>query len=449
VARRIARACLAGLLAAGASPPGGAEAAPRVKVAVVTLAQRPDDVAGLARTRPVGDVLALAGGSVETRRTDAGDLLLGETGTRVVPGKPVAARVRVAPPGAAPGDGRVVTLALVFEKEDGAWRYRVASALHVKAGPREITLVDCDGDGSATGSADGVLVPDASLLVPVRSPLVAANVRWSLGACDLANPAATLSFEPLTADPLEDATLERLNRFRRTTGLPEVAGDAKASEGCRKHHAYVRKNGFDPRGDAHSEDPRRPLYTPEGHATATVAVLMSLDGPAAMEAWIRTHYHLAPFLAPGLARVGLATGSGFTVLDARTGVGAAPYWKAPCVRYPAPGQKDAGSAFWPAGEVPCPVPQCERRGHTVSVLHLPDSGGTGRPVGVTLRRGKEDVVLLPPAPDPTGTYAGVLGGGVPEAPLWTGDYEASYVPAPGAPPVKWSFRVAAVPPAPR
>jgi hypothetical protein len=160
-----------------------------------------------------------------------------------------------------------------------------------------------------------------------------------------------------------------------------------------------------------------------------------------MDAWIRTHYHLAPFLVPGVARIGLATGDGFTVLDAQTGVAAAPFWKSPYVRSPAPRERAAHPAFWIGGEVPCPVPFCEKRGRAVSVLLASESGGATRPAGVTLRRGKEDVACLAPDPDPTGTFARVLGGGVPESPLLPGTYEASFVPSAGAPPLRWTFTV--------
>jgi uncharacterized protein YkwD len=468
---------------ARAAPP----AAPaRAKGTVVVLAERPEDVAGLARGTPLplDGRLKLAGGTVAFAVDAAGALTVDAEGTgapkaRVVEGRPVAVVVAGSPP--------PLTLSLAFERERaadgsrGAWLYRVASALRLVAGDRTITLVDVDGDGSAVGDADAVWPARETLMTPIRRPLIAADARWTLEGADLARPDAGATAEPVapldqtgprevprlppnakdrpvprdpregrdprdSKKPREDApdlvgaTLARVNRFRRRTGLPEVEYDATISAACAKHHAYLVKNGWDDE-NPHSENPKKPGYTSEGAAAAANSVLGRYDGPDAVEMWTRTYFHRAPFMVPGCARVGFATGSGFTVLDARAGVREAPWWHAPYVRSPAPGERDVPHAFWPAGEMPPPVENPAVRGHAIAVLGLPGLHGVRLPSGVVLAGAKNaPVATLAAIPDPTGCFP-LLGGSLPEGVLSNGTYEASFAPTPGAPPMRWTFTV--------
>ncbi len=454
-----ALAAAVALLALAGPPraPRPAEAAPpRTRVVPVVLAERPEDVAGLPRRTPLPDdgALHLAGGTVAFALDAAGALSVDADGkgapkTRVASGRvaTVAVRREGAPP---------LPLALVFDREEGgvpgAWPYRVASALRVVAGERSVVLVDCDGDGSVAGARDGVW-PSGAHLMTVRRPLppwdlVAADVRWSLGGLDLGKADAAVAMEPALPVGAKDgddpvgATLARVNRFRRRTGLPEVDLDPALSAACAKHLAYVKTNGWDPRGNAHMEDPAKPGYTQEGHAAAVASLLAAYDGPAAVDLWARTYYHRAPLMVPGCERIGIATSPGFTVVDFRRGVAPAPHWAVPFVRSPSPGETEVPPAFWRGEEVPCPVPRCGARGNAVVVLGLPGTASLPRAEAVTLTHARWGAVpVLVPAPDPTGSYP-LLGGAVPSDPLASGRYEAVFTPSrPGAAPVRWTFVV--------
>ena len=148
-------------------------------------------------------------------------------------------------------------------------------------------------------------------------------------------------------------------------------------------------------------------------------------------------------MIPWCGRIGIAPASGFTVVVFRRGVAPAPYWTAPYVRSPSPGETEVPPAFWKGEEVPCPVPRCGTRGNAVVVLGLSGVAALQRPAGVGLtlvRRNPVAVPVLAPAPDPTGSYP-LLGGTVPAAPLGSGTYEAAFTPSPGAAPVRWTFVV--------
>jgi len=134
--------------------------------------------------------------------------------------------------------------------------------------------------------------------------------------------ASTTSCLALTDDMRQraQACVDRVNLYRRLSGLLEVTLDETISEGCVLHANYLGQNPdlFKPFTlAAHTEDPSRPGYTPEGAAAAAASDINYFSGGngvnpglQCMEIFYNSYYHRRPILASGLQTVGYGDNTG-------------------------------------------------------------------------------------------------------------------------------------------
>jgi hypothetical protein len=116
------------------------------------------------------------------------------------------------------------------------------------------------------------------------------------------------------------ACVERVNLYRRLSGLLPVTLDETISEGCVLHANYLGQNPdlFKPFTlAAHTEDPSRPGYTPEGAAAAAASDINYFGGGNGinpglycLEFFYNSYYHRTPMLASGLQTIGYGDNTG-------------------------------------------------------------------------------------------------------------------------------------------
>jgi len=116
------------------------------------------------------------------------------------------------------------------------------------------------------------------------------------------------------------ACVDRVNLYRRLSGLLPVALDETISEGCVLHANYLGQNPdlFHPFTlAAHTEDPSRPGYTDAGAAAAAASDINYFSGGGGvnpglqcMEFFYNSYYHRTPILASGLQTVGYGDNTG-------------------------------------------------------------------------------------------------------------------------------------------
>jgi hypothetical protein len=141
-------------------------------------------------------------------------------------------------------------------------------------------------------------------------------------AVALEEPAATSEPSPEAAPEAETYAplwLRRLNDFRASAGLAPVSSDSRLSDGDRKHATYIMKNFATQMltgelgAEAHTEEPSRPFYTPEGAEaarTSDVAERGGGKGPVpdpqgwAITGWVVAPFHRLFILSPLLRDVG-------------------------------------------------------------------------------------------------------------------------------------------------
>src|SRR3954451_5246072 len=70
-----------------------------------------------------------------------------------------------------------------------------------------------------------------------------------------------------------ERAVDRLNHFRKLSGLPAVRLNEKACGACRCHAEYVARNLGRPKVNFRTEDERLPGYTKEGAAVAKLCAL--------------------------------------------------------------------------------------------------------------------------------------------------------------------------------
>jgi uncharacterized protein YkwD len=230
-------------------------------------------------------------------------------------------------------------------------------------------------------------------------------VPWSAGLVlllffNLAHPGSLSAEPPADADT---SGLKRLNGFRATAGVPEVALDPALSRGCAAHAAYLAQN-FDrlrklglSTGDESSD---LPGFSAEGKSTAKVAFSGYERRTAAdlVDDWLATVFIRPMLLDPDLRRIGWgsardARGGWFAVLDVSRGKGSQEI-----LLYPADGQKDVPLAF-PGTELPDPIPQATRKraGYPVTITFPRDV--PVREVTVHLAKGSDEVPVWLSTPE--------------------------------------------------
>lgn len=121
-------------------------------------------------------------------------------------------------------------------------------------------------------------------------------------------------------------SLDILNAYRATCGLPLARLDPVLSAACEKHCLYLRKHLGHPSTDGlgmHNEDPKFEGYTPDGAKAGKEGVItITNQALAAVPAWMDTLYHRIPLIDPRVQKVGfgyvpLADGRWICVMHAR------------------------------------------------------------------------------------------------------------------------------------
>jgi len=316
-------------------------------------------------------------------------------------------------------------------------------------------------------------------------PTPAASAQSASGATAIAveEPAATSEPTPEAAAEAEANSplwLRRLNDFRASAGLAPVESDSRLSDGDRKHATYVMKNFAaqmltgELGAEAHTEEPSRPFYTPEGAEaarTSDVAERGGGKGPVPdPQGWAITGWMVAPFhrlfiMSPLLRAVGFGADCDehncVALLNVLSGAD-------PLPRYPRPLQHPI---FYPPDGVSIPIDMAE----LATEWPTPISGcdGYAFPVGIplTVQLGpmvdaeldsfsltREDGAQLPACGFDANSYrnanederrrvvSNLRGQGaiviVPRAPLLPGSHYDALVTINGSD-YKWSFEIAA------
>jgi len=164
--------------------------------------------------------------------------------------------------------------------------------------------------------------PKPAAIAPSANPSAAAPVLAEHVTPESAPPTPVQSPAAEAPDNSSPAWLKHLNEFRAAVGLTPVNSDSRLSDGDRKHATYILKN-FAPElatgglgAEAHTEDPSRPYYTPEGAEaarTSNVGGRGSTRGRApdpegwALDGWMAGPFHRLSLLSPLLHDVGFGS----------------------------------------------------------------------------------------------------------------------------------------------
>ena len=192
---------------------------------------------------------------------------------------------------------------------------------------------------------------------------------------------------PLLLAPAADASdlnlqaIDKINAYRRLTGLAPVKADPALSKGCQAHAHYLLQNSdaaLEGKINVHDEDPKLPGFTAEGRQAARAAVISQMRGPSdplvGIDLWMASFYHRIPLLDPNLARVGVGFAhqqetEWLAVIDVKTGK-VRPK-EISVVPYPANNQRGVPCVFaLGAPEVPNPIPdngESSSAGHPITV----------------------------------------------------------------------------------
>lgn len=114
-------------------------------------------------------------------------------------------------------------------------------------------------------------IPAAS---PSAKPSAAAPVEAVGEGTESPPPAPAMAPAADETDSSSPLWLKHLNEFRAAAGLAPLDSDTRLSDGDRKHATYILKNfgsqmlAGELGAEAHTEDPARPFYTPEGAEAA-------------------------------------------------------------------------------------------------------------------------------------------------------------------------------------
>jgi uncharacterized protein YkwD len=207
-----------------------------------------------------------------------------------------------------------------------------------------------------------------------------------------ANAEATAgSMSASSANPAADEPewLKRVNYYRAMVKLPPVVEDPALSKGDRAHTMYVVKNYHDAiehaglGAEMHTEDPRRPNFTPEGLEAAKSSDMdvWSMRGESSdagmataadrwgspawsIDGWMAIPFHRMPILNPALTSAGFgsyceseACAAGINLLNGvqrKSAGGAGAKWP---IEFPPDGATVALRSFddeWPDPRTSCP-----------------------------------------------------------------------------------------------
>jgi uncharacterized protein YkwD len=148
--------------------------------------------------------------------------------------------------------------------------------------------------------------------------------------------------------------VERLNDYRKRTGLGSVTLDAELSRGCLAHANYLARH-IDPfkveAAQLAEEDPKKPGFSALGQQAGQNAMVAFAAPVVALEKWMGRLFSRVAVLTPQMQSVGIGyasneRGDWICVVDPVRGRGE------PVVVFPAPNQLDVPRSFTAGAEVP-------------------------------------------------------------------------------------------------
>lgn len=267
---------------------------------------------------------------------------------------------------------------------------------------------------------------------------VSASKMWFVDRFSVLDDLSTWRrVDPRPSDPgipSEQATeIEWINaRYRRPIGLPDLTWSARLALAAQNHASYYVPNGF----TGHDESPGRPGFTGgnPGERCLVLPLLgpcgteVAYSGPAlhpAIEGWLNTPYHGAPFVFSQAVGFGWSSGGSVGRLDVgdstptqglpggELDLSAAPNTPGSLLRvWPANGTTDVPTQ-WAGGESPDPLRNYTGDRENVGPVFL--MLGYRQPLTVTLT-GPGGAELLLPAAGVSASPEAVLptsGGGEP------------------------------------
>ncbi len=163
--------------------------------------------------------------------------------------------------------------------------------------------------------------------------------------------------------------LEKLNEYRKLTGLEPVELDLERTKGCKAHAEYLIKYGSGK--SPHSEDKNSPGYTEEGAKVAPISVIAFIKPPTDVDRFMASFYHRMPLIHTQVKHVGYGcatNGSKWaSVIECYSGLRPSKKEDPEFVLYPAVDQKNVPLGF--STEVPSPLPKDHKgsAGHPVTI----------------------------------------------------------------------------------
>jgi hypothetical protein len=317
-----------------------------------------------------------------------------------------------------------------------------AAAYQARIGTEHLLLFDLDGDETLTPGTDGLALSYGPFVVHLPEVLLLKSGQYKLAFDGLKTLLVTVDDLGAAQGYVADASL--LTEMRMRAGVKPAALDAKACADSEKHCEYMKLNGLtDGSGgvSAHTEDPSKRGYTPEGAAAGAGGDLSPNvpDLRTAMQSWYATGWHGSPMVDPGLARFGVAHKHGVGVLYfvERGGPGG-------MVPHPADGAINLPREFSFAGrgEIPNPVPGSQNGRGCGFPIYVRGAGSlesaevidaSGRPVAGTISSPSK-----PANPEwPTNSGLALFIPSKPLASMTT--YRVTFKFGSGVDPMTWSF----------
>lgn len=213
-------------------------------------------------------------------------------------------------------------------------------------------LVDSDRDGVFGSKGDGCVAPKSRTVGPWCGEAWTANGgkqfrKTSGGAWE----GATVTL-PHPRNKDHCAAWNLLQWRRQQCGVRPVAYDKALEAAMRKHAEYAAHY----RLQTHEEDPKRPLYSPEGDRAGRNSIIGWGDTSmlSALEMHFATLFHRTRPLQPGLTHTAIVFHQGIFMLNVFERRGGP--LKDAILVYPPHGMEDAPTKFHPQGEHPMPVP---------------------------------------------------------------------------------------------
>lgn len=233
---------------------------------------------------------------------------------------------------------------------------------------------------------------------PARRPAVLLALLAMIAAVTAAAPVAGVSAAT------EPDWLVAINEYRSAAGLDPVVEEPAWSAGLSAHLTYLELTPTHllagAYASAHTENPVSPYYTPDGAAAGAASNIGGgVDGPDAIDGWMRAPFHAVGILQPNLRRVAFAMRGNRAALDVIRGVDHAAGPSQQPVLFPGAGSTVHLTEF--TGELPDPREACaagDFRGLPIIAMlpQTPDRSTTARvtlPTGTELREAADLCVV--------------------------------------------------------